>query len=102
LAGLLVALLASPAMAQTKSPTPTDTLNGRPLTDAPVSSIGPGRVAPSDRVGGPGLRSDDAGPVGGTPFSAAPAGTLGGGGGDVGGRQGNAESRDGGTPNLGR
>ncbi len=90
------------ALAQTATVAPVETLNGRPLTDAPVSSIGPDRMSRTERLAGPELRSYDAGPIDGTPFSAGPSGSLGGGGGEVGGRLGNAESRDGGTPNLGK
>ncbi len=90
------------ALAQNKTAAPVEMLNGRPVTDAPVSSIGPDRLSRSDRLAGPELRSSDAGPVDGTPFSAAPSGSLGGGGGEVGGRLGNIGSRDGGTPNLGK
>ncbi len=81
---------------------PVEMLNGRPVTDAPVSSIGPDRMSRSERLAGPELRSSDAGPVDGTPFSAGPSGSLGGEGGDVGARLGNPESRSGGTPNLGK
>ena len=46
-----------------------ETVNGRVLTEAPVPNIGPGGVAPVDRVAGAGSRTLDAGPANSTPFS---------------------------------
>ncbi len=97
-----LALHGGAALAQNATVTPVEMLNGRPVTDAPVSSIGPETMSRSERLSGSELRSSDAGPVDGTPFSAAPSGSLGGEGGDVGGRLGNSDSRYGGTPNLGK
>ena len=47
------------------------------FTPAPVPKLGPALVPPSERAGGPGLRSSDTGPANATPFSSAPSGTLG-------------------------
>ena len=84
---------------------PTETaVNGRPLTDAPLSSLGPEGRPPVDRAARPGTASSDAGPVNGTPFSATPSGTL-----SEGGSQTDQHDRslapanaDGVVPNLGR
>ena len=54
----------------------SSTLGGRPLVDAPLSTLGPARLPPVDRAAQPGTHSDSAGPVNGTPFSATPSGTL--------------------------
>ena len=48
----------------------------RGYTPAPVPSLPAPTVAPSERVGGPGLQSTNTGPTDSTPFSAQPSGTL--------------------------
>lgn len=102
-----VALLASPQspgmtdgllqMVQLTTSAPEQTLNGRPLTDAPVS--GPiHSISPADRAGGAGSRDLNAGPVASLPFSAGPVSNL---------QAGSQSTPNGGrnqdtTPNLGR
>ncbi len=56
----------------------SNTVNGRPLADAPTPSVEPAGVAPSERVAG--ARTVEAGPVNSTPFSNTPSGTVSGGG----------------------
>ncbi len=66
-------------LAQTQTGVPDQTVHGRQLTDAPVSSLSPPdkpTVAPVNRAAGPGLRSSDAGPPDSTPLSGPPSGTL--------------------------
>ncbi len=83
---------------------PQDTVNGRPVVDAPVPRSDPAGVAPVDRVAGEGSRTLDAGPVNSTPFSNAPSGTLS----AAAPRPANADrvdspaERSGVTPNLGK
>ncbi len=104
--GLFAAPLAfSPwpsAVAQT-SARPADSINGRPLQDAPVPRIGPAGVSPADRVAGPGSRALESGPVDGTPFSSTPSGTLSGNGSQADSDRGSLPtgSTDS-TPNLSR
>ena len=76
---------------------PDQSINGRPLLDAPVPGPPPG-IAPVDRVAGPGSRDLVAGPVNSTPFSAAPTSNL------QGGSQAAPNGAPGGfvTPALGR
>jgi hypothetical protein len=90
--------------AQNSLTAPEQTFKGRPLKDAPVPELGPQGVAPAARAGGPGLQSDDAGPVDSTPFSSAGSGTLGGGSGqtDAHSRADDAGDRSFTTPNLSR
>ena len=106
-----LALLASPdSMASADSFTQlvgaqsSDTVNGRVLTDAPVPSIGPTGVTPSDRVAGEGSRTLDAGPTNSTPFSSTPSGTLSSGGSQTSNtdRVNAPSDASGVTPNLGR
>lgn len=102
-----IALLASPQsprmtdgllqMVQLTTSAPEQTLNGRPLTDAPVTGPIHG-VAPADRVAGTGSRDLNAGPVASLPFSAGPiSNEQSGSQSSPNGRQ-NQDS----TPNLGR
>lgn len=49
-----------------------NTINGRPLEDAPVPGIRDSRVAPVDRAGTETSASQASGPVGSTPFSGTP------------------------------
>ncbi len=54
----------------------SNTVNGRPLVDAPVPSIPPAGLPPVDRVAGEGGRALAAGPTNSTPFSNTPSGML--------------------------
>lgn len=84
-------------LAQYSTGAPDQTINGRPLQDAPVPPPAAG-VAPVDRVAGPGSRSLSAGPVNATPFSAAPQS------GQASGSPASPNGEPGGdvTPNLGK
>lgn len=84
-------------MVQLTTAAPEQTLNGRPLTDAPVAGPIHG-VSPAERVAGAGSRDLNAGPVASLPFSAGPVSNLQAGSQSTpnGGRDQNA------TPNLGR
>ena len=55
---------------------PEQSVNGRPLTDAPVPGLAAPGVSPVNRAAGPGSRDLAAGPVNSTPFSAAPTSAL--------------------------
>ena len=83
---------------------PTKSINGRPLVDAPLSSLGPAGLPPVDRAAQPGTASQDAGPVNGTPFSATPSGTLSEGGSQTDQHDRSLAPADAGgvVPNLGR
>jgi hypothetical protein len=60
------------ATAPARQSAPDQSINGRPLLDAPVPDALPQGVAPADRAAGAGSRDLTAGPVNATPFSAAP------------------------------
>jgi hypothetical protein len=77
---------------------PDQSINGRPLADAPVSNLTAPGVSPVNRAAGPGSRDLTAGPVNSTPFSAAPTSAL------QAGSPGSPNGSAGGdvTPNLGR
>lgn len=51
-------------------------VNGHTLAPAPMPTVGPAGVAPVDRAGGSNSRTEGAGPVESTPFSAAPEGMF--------------------------
>ena len=106
-----LALLGSPDTGAAAAGFPTlvagqtnDTVNGHVLTDAPVPSVGPRGLSPTDRVAGEGSRTLDAGPVNSTPFSSTPSGTLSSGGSQASNSDRvNAPSDGSGvTPNLGK
>ena len=95
---LAVGLLAAPLAMLTSPNNPADaagfaqliadnsvsnTVNGRPLIDAPVPSVAPAGVAPVNRVDGAGTPIVQAGPVDSTPFSNTPSGMLSGGGAQI-------------------
>ena len=86
------------------SPAAPATLNGRALVDAPVPNIEPHHLSIVDRAAQPGIHSDDAGPINGTPFSAAGSGTISEGGSqsDQHDRSFAAADNSGVVPNLGR
>ncbi len=91
-AALIVMLLAFPAAALAQT---------TPYTPAPVPNAPAATVAPSERAGGPGMQSSNAGPTDSTPFSASPSQTLVGGNGRIG--QDTKNETPGGaltTPNL--
>jgi hypothetical protein len=77
---------------------PDQSINGRPLTDAPTSDLVPLGVSPANRAAAAGSRDLTAGPVNATPFSAGPTSALQAGSPATpnGTAQGDA------TPNLGR
>lgn len=84
--------------------TVSNTVNGRPLVDAPVPGGIPAGVAPVDRAAGEGSRTLDAGPVNSTPFSSTPSGTLSDGGTQT-SKSDRVDAPSGGsgvTPNLGK
>ncbi len=84
-------------LAQNSAVAPQQSINGRPLLDAPTGGPLPG-VAPVDRAGGPGSPSLTAGPVNATPFAAGPTSNY------QAGSPGTPNGTPGGlaTPNLGR
>jgi hypothetical protein len=55
---------------------PDQSVNGRPLLDAPVPDTVPLGVSPANRAASAGSRDLTAGPVNATPFSAAPTSAL--------------------------
>jgi len=77
---------------------PDQSINGRPLLDAPVPDAVPLGVSPANRAAAAGSRDLTAGPVNATPFSAGPTSALQSGSPATpnGTAQGDA------TPNLGR
>lgn len=114
-----VALVASPLALMTPAHSPTrsealtfvadpaatpSAVHGRPLVDAPLSDLEPDNLSVVDRAAQPGIHSDDAGPVNGTPFSAAGSGTISEGGAqeDQHDRSFAASDNTGVVPNLGR
>ncbi len=80
------------------------TPNGRALVDAPLPNIEPDHLSDVDRAAQPGIHSDEAGPINGTPFSAAGSGRISEGGSqpDQHDRSFAAANNSGVVPNLGR
>lgn len=80
LAVAILAGLPTPAWASRSEPTEFaqntsgfhDTINGRRLEDAPVSSLRTPGVSPTDRAGTAGSATARTGPVDSTPFSGTP------------------------------
>jgi len=72
LPALLVLLAATGARAATPAPAP----GHGPFTPAPVPNLPAPAAQPSERAGGPGLESSNAGPADANPLSAQPSATL--------------------------
>ena len=64
-------LIAAPALASVLASAPIPARAQQVWTPAPVPNVAPAATAPADRAG----IADAAGPVSGTPFSAAPSST---------------------------
>ena len=107
-----LALLASPDNTAAAAGFPTlvadnqvsNTVNGRPLVDAPISNLPLPGVAPVDRVAGAGDHATFSGPINSTPFSSQPTGTLSDGGTQIAkaDRANSPADAAGVTPNLGK
>jgi hypothetical protein len=71
---LIPVLCLLPLVARAAEPAPAP--GHQAFVPAPVPSLGPPAVQPSERAGGPGLASSNAGPADSNPFSGQPSATL--------------------------
>ncbi len=90
-----------PMILAADAPAPPSNVNGKPLTNAPLSRLGPPGGSPASEPAVSGFHSDQAGPLDSTPFSAAGSGTLSNDGTDA-DRSFTSTDKTGAVPNLGR